>query len=159
LYLLPSPPCRIFQLARPPIVAPLHPSCLVGCCVIARWPPSASLPAPLPLIARASAQHSCLLLCRCAPLVWLVVVLPDGLPPPLSRRLRLSSFTGCHVALHRFALTGALALLPLSSGLRFLSRPYNLVGCRVALTSAPAKQVSFLPLPPKRNNSSACRPK
>ncbi len=38
---------------------------------------------------------------HCAPLVWLVVVLPSGLPPPLSRWLHLLShlpLVGCHVA-------------------------------------------------------------
>jgi hypothetical protein len=135
-YLLPSPPRQIFQLAHPPLIAPSHPSCSVGCCVIFWCPPSASLPAPPPLVVHASARCCRLLLRRGAPLVWLVVIMPDGLPPPLSRRLRLSSFVGCRVALHRFALLGASALLPLSSHLCFLLRPYNLVGCHVALTGA-----------------------
>ncbi len=63
-------------------------------------------------------------------------MLPDGLPPPLSRRLCLSSFVGCCVALHRLALPSTLALLPLSSRLQFLSWPYDWVGCHVVLTGA-----------------------
>ncbi len=102
-YLLPSLPCQILQMACPPLVAPLHPSCLVGCCVIARWPPSTSLPAPPLLVAHASARRRHLLLCRGTTLVQLVALLPDGLPPPLCGRLCLLSFVGCHVVLHHFA--------------------------------------------------------
>jgi hypothetical protein len=137
-YLLPSPHCQILQLAHPPLVAPWHPSCLVGCCVIARCPPSASELAPPPLIVHASAWRRRLLLPNGASHVWLIVVLPDGLPPPVSWRLCLLSFIGCCVALHCFELPGASALLPLSSHFRFSLRPYNLVGCCVALTGAPA---------------------
>ncbi len=51
-YLLPSPPRQILQLAHPPLVVPLPPSCLVGCCVAQwQWPPSASQPVALPLVA------------------------------------------------------------------------------------------------------------
>ena len=49
-YLLPSPPCQILMLVRPPLVVPSCHSCLVGCCV-ARWPPSASQPVAPPLVA------------------------------------------------------------------------------------------------------------
>ncbi len=44
----PSPLCRIPQPAPPPFVALLRPTCSIGCRV-ARWPPSASQPAPPPL--------------------------------------------------------------------------------------------------------------
>jgi hypothetical protein len=45
-------------------------------------------------------------------------------------------------------LPGALALLPLSSCLCFSLRPYNLVGCHVALTGTPASLPLLLRLRP-----------
>ncbi len=148
-YLLPSPPCQVLQLVHPPLVALLHPSWLVvvvlsmfgwlSCC------PAPQTPSPF---CRVSVQRCPLLLRRGTPLVWLVVMLTDGLPPPLSRHLCLSSFVGCCVALHCFALPGTLALLPLSSCLCFLSQPYNLVGCSVALTGALASLPLLLCLCP-----------
>ncbi len=79
-YLLPFPPCQILQLAGLPLIAPSHPSCMVGCCVIARWPPSASQPAPLLL----AAPSVC----------WLPHGIPRdvcclGLPPPLIKPLHI----------------------------------------------------------------------
>jgi hypothetical protein len=94
------------QLAHPPLVALLHPSCLVGCCVIAQWPPSASQPAPPPLVVPSvccvlhgvSHDACCLSLppplimslhifaLLHPPLVWLVVASrcpAPWLPPPL----------------------------------------------------------------------------
>ncbi len=69
-----SPPCQILQLPRLSLVAPSHPSCLVGCCVILVWlvvmltgalaslPLSSCLcPAPPPLVA--PWHPSCLVSC------------------------------------------------------------------------------------------------
>ena len=57
-YLLPSLPHQILQLGCPPLVIPSRPSCLVGCCV-AQWPPSASKPEALPLVAPSICWLSC----------------------------------------------------------------------------------------------------
>ncbi len=79
-YLLPSPHRRIFQLACPPLVAPSHPSYPVGCCVIARWPPSTSQLAPPPL----NVPSVCWLPCGvCREACCL------GLPPPLIMPLHI----------------------------------------------------------------------
>jgi hypothetical protein len=53
-------------------------------------------------LAKSFSWHVHLLSFHHTPLVWLVVVLPGGLPPPLSWQLHLllhPPFVGCHVAL------------------------------------------------------------
>jgi hypothetical protein len=116
----------------------------VLCCATLVMPP------PLfcrPLcLANSLSQHLHLLFCYCAPLVWLVVVLPGGLPPPLSRRLHLSSclsicWLSCCTVTHCQA---PWPFLPLSSCLRLSLHPSHLVGCHVVLPDAPAS----LPLLP-----------
>jgi hypothetical protein len=71
-----------------------------------------------------------LLSCYCAPLVQLIVVLPGGLPPPLSRRLCLSSrLPICWLS--RCVASHCLVPWPsplLSSCLRLSLRPSCLVG-------------------------------
>jgi hypothetical protein len=102
----PSPLCQIPQLAPPPFVALLRPTISVGCRV-ARWPPSASQPAPPPLF---TPLHSLVAASR--------HVVSHCLAPwpslPLSSRLRLSLRPSCSVAC-RVALPGTLASLPLLS--------------------------------------------
>jgi hypothetical protein len=84
--------------------------------------------------------HLNLLSCYCAPLVQLIVVLPGGLLPPLSQRLRLSSrlpicWLSRRVASHCLVLWPSP---PLSSRLRLLLRPSYLVGGCIMLPGAPA---------------------
>jgi hypothetical protein len=88
----------------------------------------------------------------CAPLVQLVVVLPGGLPPPLSRRLRLSSRLPIRWLSRRVA-SRCLApwpSLPLSSRLRLSLRPSRSAGCRVVLPEAPASLLLSSRLRPAR---------
>jgi hypothetical protein len=99
----PSPLCQIPQLVLPPFVALLHPTCSVGCRV-ARWPPSTSQPAPLPLFTplHLLVVASCCVASHCLGL---------GLPPPshhASTSCRPSCLVGCHVV-----LPGSPASLPL----------------------------------------------
>jgi hypothetical protein len=87
-YLLPSPPCQILQLARPPLVAPLHPYCSVGCCVIAWWRPSASQPMPPPLVVPSVCSLSRGICCdACCPVLPFPLIMPlhifSLLHPPL----------------------------------------------------------------------------
>ncbi len=92
-------PSLLFQIpqpAPPPFVALLHPTCSVGCCV-ARWPPSASQPAPLPLF---MPLHLLVVASRCVTL--------SG--PCLRLLLHPSYLVGC-----RIALPGAPASLSLLS--------------------------------------------
>ena len=69
----------------------------------------ATLVPPPPLVCRplcfadSLSWHLHLLSRYCAPLVQLIVVLPSGLPPPLSRCLRLSSHLPICWLLHHFA--------------------------------------------------------
>jgi hypothetical protein len=74
-------------------VALLHPTCSVGCRV-ARWPPSTSQSAPLPLF---TPLHSLVV-------VWHHIFWLLGLPLPLSSHLRLllrpSCSVGCRIVLH-----------------------------------------------------------
>jgi hypothetical protein len=76
----------------------------------------------------------------CTPLVQLIVVLPGGLPPPLSQRLRLSSCLPIHWLLRCVASRCLVPWPspPLSSHLRLLLRPSCLVGGHVMLHGAPA---------------------
>jgi hypothetical protein len=106
----------------------------------------ATLVAPPPLVCRplrfaASLSRRLHLLSRyCAPLVQLVVVLPGGLPPPLRRRLPLSSLLSIRWLSFRVASHCLVPWppLPLSSCLCLLLGPSRLVGCRVVLPGAPA---------------------
>jgi hypothetical protein len=76
----------------------------------------------------------------CTPLVQLIVVLPGGLPPPLSRRLHLFScfpicWFLCRVASHCLV---PWPPPPLSSCLRLSLHPSCLVGGPIVLPGAPA---------------------
>jgi hypothetical protein len=113
----------------------------------------ATLVAPPPLVcrplrfAKSLSRRLHLLLPYCAPLVQLVVLLPGGLPPPLSRCPCLSSrlslcWLSRRVASHCLAPWPSLLL---SSHLRLLSRPSCSVGCRVVLPGAPASLHLLLP--------------
>ncbi len=102
----PSPLCRIFHPAPPLFVVLLCPTCSVGC-PVARWPPSASQPAPSPLF---TPLHLLVVMLRC--------VASHCLAPwpslPLSSCLRLSLRPSC-LAGCRVVLPGAPASLPLLS--------------------------------------------
>ncbi len=65
------------------------------CCCATLVPPPPLVCHPLCFAEYLSWQLH-LLSCYCAPLVQLIVVLPGGLPPPLSRCLRLSSCLPIH---------------------------------------------------------------
>jgi hypothetical protein len=101
----------------------------------------ATLVTPPPLVCRplcfADSLSRCLhlLWCYCALLVQLVVVLPGGLSPPLSRRLRLSSRLTICWLLHCIVLhcPAPWPPLSLSSHLRLLLHPSHTVGCCVVL--------------------------
>ncbi len=77
----PSPLCRIPQPAPPPFVLLSRPTCSVGCRV-ARLPPSASQPAPLPLF---TPLHLLVVTLRCITLSGAL-----AFPPPLSMPLSLN---------------------------------------------------------------------
>ncbi len=99
----PSPVCRIPQPVPPPSVALLRPTCSVGCRV-ARWPPSASQPAPPPLF---TPLH--LLVVALRHIVWRL-----GLPSPSHH-----ASTSCCVPLVRLVVPSCcLAPRPLSSSYR-----------------------------------------
>jgi hypothetical protein len=99
----------------------------------------ATLVPPPPLVCRPlcfadSLSLRLLLLSQyCAPLVQLIVVLPGGLPPPLSRRLRLSSRLPIRWLSRRVASRCLVPSPspPLSSRLRLSLRPSRSVGGRV----------------------------
>jgi hypothetical protein len=106
----------------------------------------ATLIPPPPLVCRPFCfadslnKHLHLLSCYCAQIVQLIVMMPGGLPPPLSWRLRLSSRLPIRWLSH---LAASCCLVPwpstpLSSHLRLLLCPSRLVGGRVVLPGAPA---------------------
>jgi hypothetical protein len=74
----PSPLCRIPQPAPPPFVALLCPTCSVGCHV-ARWPPSASQPAPPPLF---TPLQSLVVASHCVTLSGTLAFPPPLIKPP-----------------------------------------------------------------------------
>ncbi len=74
----PSPLFRIPQPAPPPFVALLRPTCSVGCRV-ARWPPSASQPAPPPLF---TPLHSLVVASRRVTLSGALASPPPLITPP-----------------------------------------------------------------------------
>jgi hypothetical protein len=106
----------------------------------------ATLVPPPPLVCRPlcfadSLSRRLHLLSRyCAPLVQLIVALPGGLPPPLSRRLCLSSCLPICWLSRRVASRCLVPWPspPLSSHLRLSLRPSLLVGGRVMLPGAVA---------------------
>jgi hypothetical protein len=79
-----------------------------------------------------------LLLRYCAPLVQLIVLLPGGLPPPLSRRLCLSSRLPICWLMHHVASRCLVPWPspPLSSHLRLSVCPSHLVGGCIVLPGA-----------------------
>jgi hypothetical protein len=74
----PSPLCRIPQPTPPPFVALLRPTCSVGCHG-ARWPSSASQPAPLPLF---TPLHSLVVASCCVTLSGTLAFPPPLITPP-----------------------------------------------------------------------------
>ncbi len=107
--------CRIPQPAPPTFVALLHPTCSVGCRV-ARWPPSASQPAPPPLF---TPLHLLVVVSRCVTLSGALAFPPPLItPPPLVAPL-LFGWLSRHVAWRPGLSPPPIAVLkmPLSSPL------------------------------------------
>jgi hypothetical protein len=132
-------------ITPPPLVAPLlfgwWLRCVAWCPGLSlcpeHWPLIRQPPLVAPLCPPADATF---LLRYCASLVQLIVMLLGGLPPPLSRCLRLSSrllicWLSHHIASHCLMPWPSP---PLSSHLRLSLRPSCLVGGCVVLPGSPA---------------------
>ncbi len=109
------------------------------CCCATLVPPPPLVCRPL-CFANSLSRRLHLLLHYCAPLVQLIVVLPGGLPPPFSWRLRLSSRLPIRWLSHCVASRCLVPWPspPLSSRLCLSLCPSHLVGGCVMLPGTPA---------------------